>query len=93
MDFGSFFVQLVTAGNDTTKTMMSSGLLALLDHPEQLAALRDDPALIPLGRRGDPALGQPAALLPADGDGRHRTGGQDHQGRRQAGHDVHLGQP
>ncbi|HEV8296267.1 MAG TPA: hypothetical protein VGQ20_03190, partial [Acidimicrobiales bacterium] len=36
-DFGSFFVQLVTAGNDTTKTMLSSGVLALLMHPAQLA--------------------------------------------------------
>jgi cytochrome P450 len=47
IDFGSFFVQLVTAGNDTTKTMLSSGLLALLQHPEALAELRADPALIP----------------------------------------------
>ena len=47
IDFGSFLVQLVTAGNDTTKTMMSSGLLALLGHPAQLAALRADAALIP----------------------------------------------
>jgi cytochrome P450 len=46
IDFGSFFVQLVTAGNDTTKTMLSSGLLALLQHPDQLADLRADPALI-----------------------------------------------
>jgi cytochrome P450 len=45
IDFGSFFVQLVTAGNDTTKTMLSSGLLALLQHPDQLAQLRDDPTL------------------------------------------------
>ncbi len=45
IDFGSFFTQLVTAGNDTTKTMLSSGLLALLDHPDQLAALRADPSL------------------------------------------------
>jgi len=45
VDFGSFFVQLVTAGNDTTKTMLSSGLLALLQHPEQLAAVRADPSL------------------------------------------------
>ncbi|MGZ6908512.1 MAG: hypothetical protein ACXVJ7_12665 [Acidimicrobiia bacterium] len=30
VQFGSFFVQLVTAGNDTTRTMLSSGLLALL---------------------------------------------------------------
>jgi cytochrome P450 len=45
IDFGSFFVQLVTAGNDTTKTMLSSGLLALLQHPDQLQELRDDPSL------------------------------------------------
>ncbi|HYL53409.1 MAG TPA: cytochrome P450 [Acidimicrobiia bacterium] len=47
VDFGSFFVQLVTAGNDTTKTMLSSGLLALLQHPDQLAELRADPSLLP----------------------------------------------
>ncbi len=47
IDFASFFVQLVTAGNDTTKTMLSSGLLALLRHPDQLAELRADPSLIP----------------------------------------------
>ncbi|MET8426084.1 cytochrome P450 [Nocardia sp. NPDC004860] len=47
LEFGSFFTQLVTAGNDTTKTMLSSGLELLLRHPEQLAALRADPALIP----------------------------------------------
>ncbi len=45
--FGSFFVQLVTAGNDTTRTMLSSGLWALLQHPEQLDELRADPSLIP----------------------------------------------
>ncbi|WCO66918.1 cytochrome P450 [Iamia majanohamensis] len=45
VDFGSFFVQLVTAGNDTTRTMLSSGLLALLQHPDQMAELRADPSL------------------------------------------------
>ncbi|MDH4171450.1 MAG: cytochrome P450, partial [Acidimicrobiia bacterium] len=47
IEFGSFFVQLVTAANDTTRTMLSSGLLALLEHPEQLAAVRAEPGLIP----------------------------------------------
>jgi cytochrome P450 len=47
VDFGSFFVQLVTAGNDTTKTMLAAGILALLQHPDQLAELRADPSLIP----------------------------------------------
>ncbi len=47
LEFGFFFVQIVTAGNDTTRTMLSSGLLALLQHPEQLLLLREAPALIP----------------------------------------------
>ena len=45
---GGFFVQLVTAGNDTTKTMMSTGTYQLVNHPDQLQALRDDPSRIPL---------------------------------------------
>ncbi len=47
IDFGRFFVQLVTAGNDTTRTMLSSGLLALLQHPEQLAQVRQRREAIP----------------------------------------------
>lgn len=47
LDFGGFFVQLVTAGFDTTKGMLSSGLLTLLRHPDQLAELRADPSLLP----------------------------------------------
>jgi cytochrome P450 len=47
VEFGSFFVQLITAANDTTKSMLSGGLLALIEHPEQQAELRADPALIP----------------------------------------------
>ncbi len=46
-DFGGFFTQLVTAGNDTTVTMLAGGLLALLQHPDQLQELRDDPSLVP----------------------------------------------
>ena len=56
---------MITAGNDTTVTMMVGGTWALLQHPDQLAELRADPSLIPAGGRGDPALAQPAALLPA----------------------------
>jgi cytochrome P450 len=47
VDFGSFFVQLVTAGNDTTKSMLSSGLHVLLLHPDQLADVRVDTSLLP----------------------------------------------
>jgi cytochrome P450 len=47
LEFAYFFVQLVTAGNDTTRTMLSSGLLELLRHPDQLDRLRADRSLIP----------------------------------------------
>ena len=47
LEFGGFFVQLVTAGYDTTKGMLSSGLLTLLRHPDQLAQLCADPGLLP----------------------------------------------
>jgi cytochrome P450 len=45
--FASLFVQLVTAGQDTTATLIAGGLLALLQHPDQLARLRGDASLIP----------------------------------------------
>jgi len=47
IEFASFFVQLVTAGNDTTRGMLSSGLWAFLTHPDQLAELRAEPRLLP----------------------------------------------
>jgi len=42
-----FFGLLVFGGNDTTRNTSSQGLLTLLQHPDQLAALRAEPALIP----------------------------------------------
>jgi cytochrome P450 len=37
---------LITAGHDTTDNLIGSGMYALLTHPEQLALLRGNPALI-----------------------------------------------
>jgi cytochrome P450 len=37
---------LLIAGHETTSNMLSLGTLALLRHPDQLAAVRDDPAAI-----------------------------------------------
>jgi cytochrome P450 len=37
---------LLVAGHETTVNLLSSGVLALLEHPEQLAALRADPTSI-----------------------------------------------
>lgn len=43
----AFFALLFSAGSETTRNAMAGGLLALVDRPEQLAALRSDPALLP----------------------------------------------
>ena len=46
-EFCNFFQLLVFAGNETTRTAISNGLLAFMQNEGQLAALRADPALIP----------------------------------------------
>jgi cytochrome P450 len=38
-----YFVLLATAGNETTRHTISHGLLALIEHPEQLERFREEP--------------------------------------------------
>lgn len=40
------FSLLVAAGSETTRNAVALGMAALIDHPEQLAALQQDPALL-----------------------------------------------
>jgi cholest-4-en-3-one 26-monooxygenase len=44
-EFEVFVLALAVAGNETTRTAMSQGMLALLDHPEQMELLRSNPQL------------------------------------------------
>jgi cytochrome P450 len=44
-EFGTFFILLTTAGNETTRHAISLGLLDLLEHPEELVRLVADPSL------------------------------------------------
>ena len=46
-DFNWFFLLLVNAGGDTTRNLVAGAVEALIDHPDQMARLRDDPALMP----------------------------------------------
>ncbi|MCB1250746.1 MAG: cytochrome P450 [Acidimicrobiales bacterium] len=45
----SLLFLVMVAGHDTTRNAISGGLLALHDHPDQLAALRRDPGLLATG--------------------------------------------
>jgi cholest-4-en-3-one 26-monooxygenase len=45
-DFNFFFLLLLIAGNETTRTVTTNGMMSLLDHPEQLRDLQADPSLI-----------------------------------------------
>ena len=47
VEFDSFFLLLAVAGNETTRNLISGGMLALLQHPEQRARLLADPSLMP----------------------------------------------
>ena len=43
-ELASFFVLLLTAGNETTRNAISHGLLALTEHPDQRQLWQSDPA-------------------------------------------------
>jgi cytochrome P450 len=46
LDLASYYVIIATAGHDTTSSTMAGGMLALLQHPEELARLRANPDLL-----------------------------------------------
>jgi cholest-4-en-3-one 26-monooxygenase len=46
MEFDSFFLLLAVAGNETTRNLISGGMLALIEHPEQRQKLLADPSLL-----------------------------------------------
>jgi len=45
-DTASYYVIIATAGHDTTSSTITGGLHALIEHPAELARLRDNPALL-----------------------------------------------
>jgi cholest-4-en-3-one 26-monooxygenase len=47
-DFDGFFLLLSVAGNETTRNLISGGMLALIENPGQKQRLIDDPSLMPL---------------------------------------------
>lgn len=46
-ELAMFLIQLLVAGNETTRNLLSGGLVALSERPDQWAALRANPTLVP----------------------------------------------
>lgn len=46
-ELAMFLVQLLVAGNETTRNLIAAGLVALAEQPDQWQRLRSDPALVP----------------------------------------------
>jgi len=47
LELDLFFLLLSVAGNETTRNLISHGLVALLEHPDQLELVRNDRSLLP----------------------------------------------
>ena len=47
LDTASYYVIVASAGHDTTKDAISGGMRALIENPDQLARLREQPELMP----------------------------------------------
>ena len=45
-EFCNFFLMLMIAGNETTRTITSHGMRLLMEHPDQYQRLVEDPALV-----------------------------------------------
>ncbi|HEX6331598.1 MAG TPA: cytochrome P450 [Actinomycetota bacterium] len=46
-EFDNYFGLLMIAGNETTRHTISHGMQALIEHPDQMRKLKEDPSLIP----------------------------------------------
>jgi cholest-4-en-3-one 26-monooxygenase len=47
IDIDLFFMLLMNAGSETTRNLITGGMLALFEHPDQRERLRDAPELLP----------------------------------------------
>jgi cytochrome P450 len=93
-ELSAFFSLLFSAGAETTRNAIAGSLLAFMEDPQQLTALREDAGLLPsaVGRRGDSPLDDAVAIKEADGHSGVRTGRASDSGGRQSPGMGRLGQ-
>ncbi len=48
-EYSNFFELFIFAGNETTRTGISQGILALMEYPDELDRMAVDPSLVPTG--------------------------------------------
>ena len=85
---------LLLAGHETTSNMLGLGTLALLRHPEQLAAVRDDPdAVGPAVEELLRWLSIVQTAIPRITTDRRRGRGRDDPGRTAGVRVAAVGQP
>ena len=66
LDTDFFFMLLMNAGSETTRNLITGGMLALFEHPEQRARLQGDLDAAPDRDRRDAALGDAGDALPSN---------------------------
>ena len=88
IEFLLFFLLLIDAGGDTTRNLLSAGMIALLENPGPVSLADGRSAGAAAERaRGIAALDQPGDLHAPHRETRRRAGGAEGEGRRQ-GRDV-----
>ncbi len=97
-ELGMFLVQLLVAGNETTRNMMSAGLLGLASEAGEWESLRhraltSAPRALPGGHRGDAPVDDPGGGVHAHHHPAGRAGRGAVGGRRAGTHALRLGQP
>ena len=93
-EFGSFFILLVVAGNETTRNAIAHGMKLLTDFPDQRRLWFDELRRAHQdSRRRDRALLDAGHPLPAHGHRGHRPPQHQDPGRAEDRVVVQLGQP
>ena len=94
LEIDLFFMLLTVAGNETTRNLISHGMVQLLEHPDQLAKVQADRVARSSGavdemlRYASPVM----HFRRHRDEGRHDPRHEDRRGR-QGRHLVHLGEP
>ena len=92
-DFENYFTLLVIAGNETTRHAISHSMLALINHPDQLRYLQEDPSRVGPAVEELLRWASPVYHFRRTATRDIELDGQADQGGRQGRHVVRFGQP